>query len=328
MIFLTIHDGLVLAIVFTVIAGVATLARFASRWMLRQAPLGPDWLCLLSTVLLFVQLAFGINYFQNFASFANIANIDNLAPGPGQLITMTTWIEEFLFAGAITSIKLSILWFYYTLFHVNKNLRWAIIVTAIACVIWLIITIILLLLQCKRFWLNVSTLHYCYKIPKILLGFEITNLTIDVIILCIPIKAIASLQLPRSKKIAISGVFLVGILTCAASLVRIVAIRLYTYYYEYNAILLPAVVVAGIVQSGLATTVCCLPTLRPIQLAICALLTRPWQAYQKQKFPQASPTATPYTANINLGAASSQTMLNEGVQPWIPRRDDDAFTSN
>lgn len=44
-------------IFFIVLTGIVLVMRFGSRIWFRQSPRGPDWLCLLSAVLLYVQSA-------------------------------------------------------------------------------------------------------------------------------------------------------------------------------------------------------------------------------------------------------------------------------
>ncbi|KAI1436525.1 hypothetical protein GGR50DRAFT_693137 [Xylaria sp. CBS 124048] len=194
-------------IVFTVIAGVAVLARFASRWKLRQIPLGPDWLSLISLLILFAQAALFINLIEKYGA------LDLDPPSPfdaiAELVT-DTWVEQFLFTSVITSVELGILWFYYILFHVDCHIRWAILVTGTVCILWLIITFILLVVlkQQSPGLLDIDN----GTLPQFLFVFELINLFIDVIILCIPIRAVIGLQLPRPKKVAVFIIFLLGFL--------------------------------------------------------------------------------------------------------------------
>jgi hypothetical protein len=118
-----------------------------------------------------------------------------------------------LFGFGITAIKLSILWFYYILFSVDNLLRWAIRAAAIVSILWLIVSTLVIVLQCippKAYWETLASTEYCLEYPRILLGYELTNLFVDVAILCIPTGTVWNLQLPKSRKIPIMGIFLLG----------------------------------------------------------------------------------------------------------------------
>jgi hypothetical protein len=108
---------------------------------------------------------------------------------------------------------LSLLWFYDSLFHVKSTVRWVITGTVVVCLIWFLASILLIVLQCtppSAFWDNLLSPQYCLSNPRVLLGFEITNLLIDVAILAIPANAMRKLQLPTAKKASVIGIFLLG----------------------------------------------------------------------------------------------------------------------
>ena len=52
----------------------------------------------------------------------------------------------------------------------------------------------------------------CLDAKRLLLGYELTNLFIDVVILCIPVMVIGRLQLSSAKKIGSLVAFLLGFL--------------------------------------------------------------------------------------------------------------------
>lgn len=88
-----------------------------------------------------------------------------------------------------------------------------IIVTASICILWFVVSVFVITFQCNpldAFWTKQLFSQYCMDIAKLLLGYELTNLFIDVLILCIPIGAVRRLNLPLSKKIAVTSIFLLG----------------------------------------------------------------------------------------------------------------------
>lgn len=130
----------------------------------------------------------------------------------------------------ITTVKFSILWFYYSIFGVSPNTRRAIYATGVICIIWFFIAVFpLIVFQCSpvdAYWNQFNLPPACKPTQHLLLGYELTNFFIDVAILCIPIGAIGKLQLARSKKIWTAVMFLLGTFVCVASIVRL------TYIYD------------------------------------------------------------------------------------------------
>lgn len=115
-------------------------------------------------------------------------------------------------------VKLSILSFYWKVFASNtghKRNRLLIQAVAVACVVWFLIVTFLIIFQCDpihAYWDELAAASYCLDTSKLLLGYEITNLALDVLILCIPIPIVLRLKLPSSKKAGLVGVFSLGAL--------------------------------------------------------------------------------------------------------------------
>lgn len=265
-------------IFFIVLTGIVLVMRFGSRIWFRQSPRGPDWLCLLSAVLLYVQSALIIMFIKKHGAYSIGPPLT--AEGSAELLKMT-WIEEFLFSGILTSVKLSILWFYYIIFYIDRTFRRMIIVTTSICILWFVVVLFLIIFQCNpmdAFWTKQFFSQYCIDITKLLLGYELTNFFIDVLILCIPIGAVRKLNLPLLKKIAVTGIFLLGGLVCVASIVRIAAIwRLPNPSADFD---FDTLILVGIIQSGLAITAACLPTLGPITSAAFRACTQPREGHR------------------------------------------------
>jgi hypothetical protein len=110
-------------------------------------------------------------------------------------------------------VKISILWFYYTLFAVKAGR--VIKIAGALCLAWFIAVTLLLIFQCKpisAFWTHLAQEPYCMDGPHVYLGYELSNLLIDMIILCIPIGCISFSQMEAIKKISVIGIFLLGAL--------------------------------------------------------------------------------------------------------------------
>ena len=120
-----------------------------------------------------------------------------------------------MFGVVITTTKLSILWFYYTIFATGtqRGNKWAIIGVAIVCAVWFLITEPLVVLQCHPIhdlWDSFGLSPTCFNPTTGLLGFELTNFFLDVTILCLPAPMIWKLKLGKSRKVAVISIFLLG----------------------------------------------------------------------------------------------------------------------
>lgn len=121
-----------------------------------------------------------------------------------------------MFGIHLTMVKLSILLFYWTVFAINNgnifNKR-IIQVTTVACIACLIVVTFVLVFQCNpihAYWDKLAQAPYCMNAAKTLLGDEMTNLFLDVAILCIPLPIVWQLNLQMSKRVGIIGVFFLG----------------------------------------------------------------------------------------------------------------------
>lgn len=113
-------------------------------------------------------------------------------------------------------VKLSILSFYWEIFAVNNintfNRR-IILVTAMACIVWFVIVTFIIVFQCNpvhAYWVKLGQAPYCMNIAKLFLGYELTNLFLDVFTLCIPLPIVWQLNLPLSKRVGLVGIFFLG----------------------------------------------------------------------------------------------------------------------
>ncbi|KAF3762105.1 hypothetical protein M406DRAFT_76204 [Cryphonectria parasitica EP155] len=71
------------------------------------------------------------------------------------------------------------------------------------------------------YWDNLAQQPHCLDTPRLLLGYEITNLFLDFSILRIPLPIVWHLQLHVSRKLGLAGMFLLGIFACVTSILRL-----------------------------------------------------------------------------------------------------------
>lgn len=128
-----------------------------------------------------------------------------------------TYALMILYGIAITTVKFSILVFYWELFATSGGVthKRIIQVAAVACTIWFLVVNFLVIFQCTpvhAYWDKFAQPPYCMDTSKLLLGYEMTNLFLDVFILCMPMPIVWQLNLKLSKKISLLGIFSLGAL--------------------------------------------------------------------------------------------------------------------
>lgn len=120
---------------------------------------------------------------------------------------------EILFTLVITTIKISILLLYYNIFHISSKFRWAVKIVGAICLLWCIGMLFLIIFQCipvQALWEQMGAPEYCMSSSKMLLGYEVSNLFLDVLVLCLPLGMLRTLQLPGYRKASVGGMFLLG----------------------------------------------------------------------------------------------------------------------
>lgn len=118
---------------------------------------------------------------------------------------------EVMFGFIVTMAKISILFFYHSIFAVKASR--VIQAMGVICMIWLIVFTFIIALQCTpvdAFWNEMASAEYCHNAPRILLGYELTNFFIDIVMLSIPVACISFLQMKSTRKASFLGMFLVG----------------------------------------------------------------------------------------------------------------------
>lgn len=118
-----------------------------------------------------------------------------------------------LYALTITFTKLSILALYRRIFIFPKFKHFG-FVLGVVVVVWcaaVCVASILICIPLDKAW-DPTVTGACINLPKFFYGIQIPNVVTDVLILVLPLPAIARLQLPFGKKMGLMGLFAVGIL--------------------------------------------------------------------------------------------------------------------
>lgn len=130
-------------------------------------------------------------------------------------VSQNLYITEIIFSTTITAVKISILCFYRSIFA-TPSFRRATLVLGIICMLWFIIIVFIGIFQCRPIsgaWdyvFQVEDKSRCIPIAGFIFGYELSNVLLDICILCLPIYMIRRLQLPTRRKISVGSIFLLG----------------------------------------------------------------------------------------------------------------------
>lgn len=139
-------------------------------------------------------------------------------------------------------------------------------------IVWTVAFFFANMLQCIPLSLNWTGLggnnFQCIDENMMYLGQAFSDVITDVMILSMPLPCIWALQMSKKCKVAICGVFLLGALTVAASVTRLV----FTYKIAAATLtgdmdltyLLTPIVYWPMVESSLGIVGACLPSMRPV----------------------------------------------------------------
>ncbi|BCR87244.1 uncharacterized protein ACHE_31231A [Aspergillus chevalieri] len=219
------YRGAEMVAIVTVLVGVsfiAVLLRIFARFK-RQVRFGvDDYLCFISMVLLFAMLI-------ELGLWCTIGG-DGKHQADLDMTTMLNFGKIFL-ANQFTyfllcpAIKTSIVCFYRRVFTTQKFQHLTFALNTLI-VTWAAGIVIACGLQCRpieSFW-DPRVEGKCFDQNKFLVVNQIFNVVIDFVILALPVPMIWNLQRAWQDKLALNGVFALGIFVCFASIYRIVVL--------------------------------------------------------------------------------------------------------
>ncbi|KAG8527122.1 uncharacterized protein KY384_008551 [Bacidia gigantensis] len=181
---------------------------------------------------------------------------------------------------ALGFIKLSILFFYRRVFRgrIFDLLNWTLITLV---VLWTLGFFLVQVFDCgTRFYVNwgrLSDLQKCLSSFKQLLACSISDVIIDIFILILPMPLIWMLHMPPQKKIAVTGIFLLGTLAVVFGILRMivfaqilgaghtqVVLRILGVTTLDDMAVVSLILFWPMLEMGVAIVAICLPTLRPL----------------------------------------------------------------
>ncbi|KAK0109151.1 hypothetical protein ONS96_002976 [Cadophora gregata f. sp. sojae] len=207
-----------------VIATIFVLLRVIARTMQKGITLAVDDYCIAVGLL--------------FAHGTAICSLVSLPHGGGKHLwaidaTQFTVIWKILFAYvmiyalAVSFTKLSIVLFYRRIFGMNLGL-WLCTFLVVAYCVTVIVTILVSCQPLEYFWTQYTTpgaTGHCINVSLFFFANGIWAMLVDVCILVVPVPVILKLQMPKSQKMAVMLILLLGSFVCIASIIRILTIH-------------------------------------------------------------------------------------------------------
>ncbi|KAE8446570.1 hypothetical protein EG329_011902 [Mollisiaceae sp. DMI_Dod_QoI] len=135
-----------------------------------------------------------------------------------------TYTAQLLFVWATNLTKVSILLFYrrFSAPSLKQTFHYSVMATLAFVVAYTIAISVCLFVVCTPltgFW-DVSVPHHCLDERRLEIVAAIINISVDFVIMILPLPTIWSLQLAKRQKRALSGIFMLGSLVCLAGAVR------------------------------------------------------------------------------------------------------------
>lgn len=179
-----------------------------------------------------------------------------------------------IYTSSLTLTKFSILLFFHRTFAGHFNFKIAIYVMAALVGAWFTATMTASIFQCTpvSFYWDKTQTGTCIDGESLYFITAIINVIYDVIIVSMPMPVIWKLQMPRSRKIGISGIILLGAIVILASIVRLVYVKtLKTYDLLWDAV---DIGIWSAVEPNVGVLGACLPVMTPLFKKIKEMSTK------------------------------------------------------
>ncbi|EGD89207.1 hypothetical protein H112_02819 [Trichophyton rubrum D6] len=246
---------------FTSLAIIAVILRFYAIHVIGRNYYMSDYLIVL-----------GLIFTIATAVLAMIAVIDggaglhmNQATDRQLLMLLKTFVAgPILWSTATTLIKLSILSFYHKVFGSKQSMRIAVYIESIVTIALYLAGILEPFLLCRPFnytW-NKEAHGTCGNATKAYLAIAVANLIVDLSIYLLPIPVLWNLQMNLVKRLALCGIFAIGLVVCVFSSLRIYAV-LTLEVNDYSHSMIKDITFGGL-EVELGAINACLPFYRPL----------------------------------------------------------------
>ncbi|KAI0179363.1 plasma membrane protein Pth11-like protein [Hypoxylon sp. FL1284] len=189
------------------------------------------------------------------------------------LLSKIEWAFNMMLPLLLGCVKASFLFFYRRIFAVSRQgVVYFLLIGLIFLVFaWSVAFFFVFLFMCHRNFFAIwgstmDLIQYCAGSMNLALSLCITDFAYDVVIIFFPVPLIWRLSLSTGKKIAVSAVFLLGAVTAAASLARLIIMaRIATVGFdpsEDEILVITEYLYWGMIECGVSVFAACLPSLQ------------------------------------------------------------------
>ncbi|KAJ5690385.1 hypothetical protein N7462_004777 [Penicillium macrosclerotiorum] len=250
-------------VVTAVLTGIATLIvsmRLFARLGLMKITGREDWTILISLIFSIIYLALVAAQFH----YGMGIHSDRLSTSVLQNQLKCLWAAIPMYNASLAFTKISILFQYLRIFPARSFRLACYIVMGVVITYstWAIVSGYVNCVPVAKFW-NHDLPGHCLSFEVIWFFNASMNIVTDVTLLLLPMPLLFKLQLPKMQKLALMGVFAIGILVVITSILRLSSLRTVakssdTSYSNVGAAFWTAA------ECNVAIICACLPFLRPI----------------------------------------------------------------
>ncbi|KAI0903570.1 hypothetical protein F4824DRAFT_493088 [Ustulina deusta] len=318
-----IYAGLLIPWIFAV---VNVCLRFTARRLTRGGFIRvEDWLVLVAlipaTIQVFTVLGYSVPHGVGRHVWA--APADSI-----KVWSLGLFIAEITYTITIVLVKYSTLVFYWHVFGRKKSIRLPIWILSGVTSLWGIAVILVSCFQCfptRAIWERFDPVHPIkeYTCPIDVSGFVIgnavPNIITDGLVVLLPLPYVLSLQLRFSQKVALAGIFLLGLLVTLTSIIRLALFQQVPYNNPDVTWAFCAPIIWSNVECNLAIAVSCLPFLKPIlNFIIHRQFSDPSTSLNKSV-----PTRNTHMSGFGLGQQGDIPYSNSNIQTSVTTKGED-----
>ncbi|RSL85333.1 hypothetical protein CEP52_016176 [Fusarium oligoseptatum] len=263
------------------------VARIWARHRKQMALEIDDWLILVSLPLLWATAAIAIAVV--YVGGAGRPLAVNMMKDPNMLgrAQLCLVLTEFVYGTVLCTIKASILLMYYRIFP-TRSMKLGGYVLGGLTLAWWIAIVFTTIFQCTpidKAWKPFMTEGKCIDKNKFFIGNSIPNIVVDAMIISLPVWEVSKVQVPRSQRVAIAGIFLLGGLIVVISCIRlkyIVDLLQAGPQADFTK-LISTPWIWTVIEPSIGLLCACLPTMQPLlYLVFGRFITRATQDRSKE----------------------------------------------
>ncbi|KAF3766673.1 hypothetical protein M406DRAFT_231598, partial [Cryphonectria parasitica EP155] len=182
------------------------------------------------------------------------------------------YVGGFIYPTVIATIKASVLAMYYRIFP-TKFIKTGVICLGVFTAAWWVAVVLVTIFQCNPIsaaWVlelqpSVNPTSKCINNNAFFIGNAVPNIFTDLCIMLLPLREVYKLHIRTSQKIALGGVFLLGIMVIVSSTLKLnVTVQLFSEEHADYTYGLKDFIIWAMVETAVGIISASLPPLRPL----------------------------------------------------------------